>query len=419
MIKLFNFNKSLILKNKNFRNLWLARTVSYFGDSLYNIALMWFVYEKTGSSFQVGMILVAKFLPQLFFSVFFGVWIDKWNRKWLMQISDLIQGITTSLFAFLLIINVFEFQYIYIITIILSLSNTLFGISNASIIPELVNNESLITANSLLSTSQQVAKLVGATIGGVLIALTSEAIVVAINAVTFLVSIVFIQFIKYEYTSNKLDGVKTSLFKDIVEGFSWLRKQRILLTLIIIGTLSNVALGPTNVLPPMLIKEDFNGTAASLGIFDSFIGVGLLVGAIFVGIVSPKKIGLWFSFGLGLQGIAILVISFSPNLNWVNLGNLILGLAIIITNVPMSTLFQIMIPTKLRGRVNSISSIAFNFSIPITYGVVGVLADKIGAQEVYGIASGILLICVILAFTNKSLFNANIGVCQESKYESN
>lgn len=68
----------------------------------------------------------------------FGVWIDKWNRKWLMQISDFIQAFTTGVFAVLLFVDVFELQYIYFITIILSLCNNLFGISNTSILPELV-----------------------------------------------------------------------------------------------------------------------------------------------------------------------------------------------------------------------------------------------------------------------------------------
>lgn len=189
------------------------------------------------------------------------------------------------------------------------------------------------------------------------------------------------------------------------------------MTLILIGMLSNVALGPTNVLPPMLIKEDFNGTAAALGVFDSFIGIGLLAGAVFVGIVSPKKIGMWFSFGLGMQSIGMFVISFSPNLIFANLGNLILGIAIIITNIPMSTFFQVMVPTNMRGRINSISSVSFNFSIPITYGVVGILADKIGAQEVYAIGTAMLFICVVLAFTNKELVKSFIGADEGKKQE--
>lgn len=117
-----------------------------------------------------------------------------------MQISDFIQAFTAGVFAVLLFVDVFELQYIYFITIILSLCNNLFGISNTSILPELVKKDLLITANSLLSTSQQVARLVGSTVGGILIAYTGEATVIAINAITFFVSLAFIQFIRYEYT---------------------------------------------------------------------------------------------------------------------------------------------------------------------------------------------------------------------------
>ncbi len=83
----------------------------------------------------------------------------------------------------------------------------------------------------------------------------------------------------------------------------------------------------------------------------------------------------------------------------------------------MSTFFQVMVPTNMRGRINSISSVSFNFSIPITYGVVGILADKIGAQEVYAIGTAILFICVVLAFTNKELVKSYIGADEGKKQE--
>lgn len=408
MTTLNNMNFVKLFSNVNFRYLWLARTISYCGDSLYNITLMWFVFNKTGSSFQVGLILVAKFLPELLFGMIFGVWIDKWNKKKLMQISDLIQAMTTGILAVMIATDTFQLYFIYIITIILSLSNNIFGTSQVSILPELVEKEKLVTANSLISISNQTARLLGATVGGILIALTGEAYTIAIDSGTFILSLICIQFIKYFPTTTQRISQKQSIFADISEGINWLKKQKILVLLIILGTLSNIALGPSNVLPPMLIKNDFQTDAAALGIFDSFIAFGLLIGGILVSMISPIKIGLWFSSGLALQCAGVLIISLSPNLFLANVGNLVLGVAIIFTIIPMSTLFQVMIPSNMRGRVNSVSSIAFNISIPITYGFIGMLADQIGAKGCYGIASAILCLCATLAFSNKILLKYTI-----------
>ncbi|PJI10429.1 MULTISPECIES: MFS transporter [Clostridium] len=401
----------LLYNNSNFKNLWLSRVISYFGDALYNITISWYIFSTTGSAFKVGLVLIAKFLPQVIVGMFLGVLIDKYNKKSLMQLSDITQAIVTLIFAILIAAHAFTYSYIFIINIFLSLAGVLFGTSQSSLLPELVQKDELISANSLLSISQQTANLTGSIIGGVIVSLLGEFFSIFIDSMTFFLSFICIYFIHYKIsTSNINEGITLKgMFMDVGEGIYWLKNQIELVLLIVIGMISNIALGVTNVLPSMLIKVNFKGNSSALGIFELSIGLGLLIGGLFIGLISPKRVGKMFLIGLAVESIGMLGIFISPNFAAACTGNFVIGFGVTIFNIPMSTLFQIMIPANIRGRVNSISSIAFSISIPITYGAIGAIADVIGAKVCFAIASLLTAMCLCIGASNKKLVKSSLN----------
>lgn len=412
-------NYRLLLKhNADFRYLWLARACSCFGDSLYNLAISWLVYSMTGSSLQVGLVIVAKFLPEMILGLFIGAWVDRLNPKLLMQLSDAAQALLTGTLAVLMLTGQLQLVHIYLITALLSISGNLFATSQSSLMPELIKDKAyLISANSLLSVSLQITRILGTVAGGILVASIGNSGAVIGDAVSFILSLALIQRIKHRSRagSHSRAGSSLSIFAEIREGWEWLRGQTAMLLLILLGTLSNIALGPSNVLPPMLIEKLLQGGSGELGIFNAAIGIGLLLGGLFVGTRSPRRIGVWFSCGLGVQGLGMCVIALSPVFWTACFGNLILGFGVTVTVIPMSTLFQLLVPAALRGRVNSISSMAFNLSIPLTYGGVGILADRIGAQVCFGLAATLFAVCMITGLTSSHLRSLDIGTPRSSR----
>lgn len=401
---------NLLKKNRKFKKLWLSRTVSFLGDSMYNITLSWYIFSKTGSALQVGIILVAKFLPELFFGISFGVLVDRYNKKNLMRLADSIQAIITLIFTILVAIGSFNIFEIFIINIFLSLAGNLFGTSVNSWLPELVNKEDLVSANSFLNISRQISNLVGTAIGGVLVASIGEMTSIFIDSLTFLISFLFVSSIQYNYNKKIVDNALNikKVFSEAKEGASWLKNQMLLVILIFIGTLLNIALGPTNILSAMLVRKNFHGNSFMFSLFDALIGLGLLLGGMFIAAISPKKIGMWFLGGIFCQTFGMFLIFISPYFFVACTGNFILGFGVTCATIPMSSLFQMMIPADIRGRVNSISSILFNISIPITYGFVGMIADIIGAKLCYGISFIILCICIIIGFKSRELLNCKL-----------
>lgn len=393
----------LLRKNQSVRALWLGETISSFGDFFYDIAIMWYVFSKTGSGLQTALVMVLTFLPQAVMGPFLGVLADRMNRKRLMQLGSFVQACLMGVLTLLIYFKVASIVEIYIITVLMAIFQLVYTPARSGMFPDIVPVDQLMTANALFSMSQQTARLIGSTSGGAIIALAGAAPAVGLDAVTFLVSVICVGRIPHIHRSRDASVGTSSMIRDLSLGWQWLLSKRALLVLISIGTLSNIALGPTNVLPPMLIKNDLHANAAALGVFDASIGLGMLLAGVLLGSLSVRHVGRLFSLGIGLQGIAMVIVALSPVLWIACAGNFVLGVAVVTTILPMSTMFQILIPGDMRGRINAISSSLFTIFIPITYGGVGILGDAVGARWSYGFGAALLLLCMTVGMMVPSL----------------
>lgn len=157
----YQFPFRMLKSNRNVRNLWVGETVSYFGDNFYDIVIMWFVFAKTGSGLQTGLILVSAFLPQVIVGPFLGVLADRWNRKRMMQAASVIQAVLTSILMILMLLHSVEMWEIYGLTILLSVVQLAYSPARAGMFPDLLGGDELMSGNALFNTSQQIARLVG------------------------------------------------------------------------------------------------------------------------------------------------------------------------------------------------------------------------------------------------------------------
>lgn len=390
----------LLFASQPYRNLWLGQTVSYFGNSVYSLAISWQVYTLTGSSVQVALLLISAFLPQMLLGLFLGAAADRWNRKLLMMLSDWVRAIATAALALSFALDWFALWQIYLVTICLSLSDLLFSTSQNAMLPELVAKEHLLRANSLMATSRQLNRLIGATAGGLLVATFGAVWAIGINSLTFLVSLFFLYRLILPHSEQERPSperpAKPPLWTEAKAGLAWLKSQPILLVLILIGMISNIALGPTNVLPSMYIQDELGADSHALGLFDGAIALGLIAGGLLVSLLAPKRIGLWFLTGLGLQGIGMLFVAVAGHLYIACLGNLLLGLAVMLASLPMSTLLQLLTPSDMRGRVNSVMTMGLNLAIPVTYGGIGIIGEWLGSRNTYGLGATLLFACVLV-----------------------
>jgi MFS family permease len=191
--------------------------------------------------------------------------------------------------------------------------------------------------------------------------------------------------------------------RDLQVAWQWLRKHTALLVLIIIGALSNIAIGPSNVLPPMLIRDALHAGAQALGFFDASIGLGVIVGGLVLGSLPSERVGRLFLAGLGLEGLALGIISMAHVVFVAYAGNFVLGLGLVAANLPTATLLQSMVPDSMRGRITGLGGMLNTVTIPLSYGGIGMLGDTIGARGCFAMAGGLMGGCVALGFATRDI----------------
>ncbi|HEY3028636.1 MAG TPA: MFS transporter, partial [Bradyrhizobium sp.] len=182
-----------ILRRRNFALLWFGQLISIIGDWVLFIALPFYVYDMTGSALATGMMFAAQLLPSLLLGSVAGVFVDRWNRKRVMIASDVLRGLV--LLLLLVVRSPDQLWVVYLVAIAQSTIGQFFVPAKNAIIPNLVDENELIGANSLNAVSDSVTRLIGPSLGGMLMAWLGLTSVVLVVSASFLVSALMIALI--------------------------------------------------------------------------------------------------------------------------------------------------------------------------------------------------------------------------------
>src|SRR5690242_16690404 len=174
------------LRQRNFAFLWFGQVISLIGDWVLFVALPFYIYTLTGSTLATGIMFIVQTLPRLFFGSVAGVFVDRWDRKYTMVIANLIQALI--LVPLFLVRSQDVSWIIYLCAFADSLVSQFFNPAQTAIIPMLVEEKELLPANSLNSMSQELTRLVGPSLGGLLFGLLGISSVITLDLISFLVS---------------------------------------------------------------------------------------------------------------------------------------------------------------------------------------------------------------------------------------
>src|ERR1700704_5028383 len=177
-----------LLRTRNFGLLFSGQAVSQIGDSMNKVALLWFVYELTGSAFKMAVIGVLQTIPPLIFGPLIGVYLDRTKKKPVMIWVDLIRTGLVLVIPLLYGLEALTLERLYVLVFALSIVSTVFGPALASAVPLLVPRAHLTAANALIQSTTNIGLLIGPAISGVSIAMIGAPNVLYLNAATFMVS---------------------------------------------------------------------------------------------------------------------------------------------------------------------------------------------------------------------------------------
>ena len=157
-----------LLRNPTFLLFFFGNIISLIGFGFNLVAVRWLLLQETGSEFALGKIMALATAPGVLLALFSGIIIDKVNRKWLMVFLDGFRFIVICVFLLVLASSGFKISYLYPVTILMGLGNSIFWPTAQAFVQELVSERDYFPANAVLSASYQVGSLLGAGLGGIL-----------------------------------------------------------------------------------------------------------------------------------------------------------------------------------------------------------------------------------------------------------
>lgn len=362
--------------NKNFTILSTANIISGVGNIIYNTTLTWWITNVTGTAKYVGYIMSASMIPVVILGPLSGVISDKFNKRKILIYSDIVSGIVTFFVCIILYIKKLNIPFLVICSFLLGASNTLFKPTVKSIIPEIVNNESLVKANSYLNGMFEIIRIISPLIAGLIIKIPYLGILGAfvINSISFFVSALLEIFIKYTNNTNK--SKDKSILTPLKKGFSYIWKVRTLRIIIITVCITNFFLASFEVLIPLYVKNVIMGSSS----YYSYLLSSFSIGGICISIILMKKnietiTMRLLGIPLILSGILLIIMSIITNKYLLLIIILLLGLNESLFNVMFFSFIQTSVKDEFLGRAFSIIFLLNMLLTPISYVCFGYLGD--------------------------------------------
>jgi MFS transporter, DHA3 family, macrolide efflux protein len=390
-----------VLFNPDFFLLWVGRLISQIGDKFYSIALAWWILQKTNSPVIMGLLMVASALPGVLLAPLAGAWIDRWYRKPVIIIADVIRGLVVIVVAVLAILNILEVWHVFAVAVVISLGAAFYDPTVQAIVPQIVPEEELPKANSFNQFNGGISTVMGPVLGAVAVSFLGFATVFVINGLSYLVSAACGWFMDIPVTGRS-DVVNNSAWSDVRAGMSFLVKQRHILIVIGIIGLVHFFYGSLLVSLPFLARELTGNGLRNLGYCQTLLGLGLVLGSIYHGLSNKKNMPdlHLFRFVSGLGGCLLLIglLKFmfvrSPIAYLIIMA--FIGIAVANASIDWQTILQTNTPNDMAGRVFGIASMMGNVSLPVAFGLFGILLNISSVRFLLTLSGALLVIATII-----------------------
>ena len=265
-----------VFRNPSFTRMWTAQLISTIGDAFTMIAAGIYVFRLTGSTLQVGLMLMATSIPTMLIGLVAGVFVDRYDRKKIMVWADLIRGGLVFLIPILLLYNV---AWLYVIVLLVSSVGTFFHPAFDSVLPEMASDEELTAANSMIAISSFGSTAVGFAASGLIAAYSIEW-AFYIDAATFLISALFLSGIKIAPQETKEETNVSSVYNNLRDGLQLLFSHQILRSILMIGTAYSLSIGVWNTMLLPFATEALRATEFEYGLQEGLTSIGFVIGSL-------------------------------------------------------------------------------------------------------------------------------------------
>ena len=380
------------LRHRNYRLFFAGQSVSLVGTWVTRIATSWLVYRLTGSELLLGITGFAGQIPLLILTPFAGVLADRWNRHRILVITQVLSALQSLALGVLALSGRITVTHIILLQIAQGVINAFDTPARQAFVVEMVEDRAdLPNAIALNSSMFNASRIIGPSIGGVIIAAVGEGWCFLIDAVSYAAVIVSLLAMRLPVRVQHV--ARARILEELRSGvgyvFGFAPVRELLLNVALVGTMGM----PYAVLMPVFAAKVLHGGAYTQGMLMTASGVGALLGTVYLAsrhtVVGLGKVIIAATM---LLGTALIVFSFSHTLV-LSLAVLpFVGAGMMLQAASANTILQTIVDEHLRGRVMAFYTVAVLGTMPIGSLVAGILADRIGAPRTILIGA---VVCIL------------------------
>lgn len=415
-------NMNLVNNQQNetwLRNIVLflsSQTISLFGSSLVQYAIMWHITLTTESGMMMTLYIICGFIPTFILSPIAGVWADRYNRKILIVLSDGLIAFATLILAILFIMGFDSIWLLFVMAAIRAFGAGIQTPAVGAILPQVVPKEKLTKVNGVNGSIQAIIMFVSPMVSAALLATTAIEIIFFIDVITAAIAIVtMLSFVKISVHEKAAEKQTTSYFADFKEGLSYVNSNSFLKSFFVFFAIFFVLMAPAAFLTPLQVTRSFGSDVWRLTAVELAFSIGMIAGG---GIIAAwggfrNKIST-MTLASVIMGVCTLTLGIAPSF-WLYLIFMgVFGIAMPIFNTPTTVLLQEKISEEYLGRVFGVLGMISTSMMPIGMLIFGPLADIIRIEWLL-IGTGLfMLVLTVFLSRNKALIEAGEPVVTEA-----
>jgi MFS family permease len=382
------------LRQRNYRLFFFGQLVSVAGTWMQTVAQSFVVLDLTHSGTQLGLTSAARFLPMFVFGPLGGVFADRMDRRRVLYVTQTLSGLLAGVFAVTVGTHSIRLWIVYLLALALGFVNVFDNPARQSFISEMVSAGDLPNAVTLNSVAMNMARVLGAALGGVIAAAIGLALCFTINALSFGAVLVSLAAMRSSelFPAKRVSRQK----KQVRQGLRYVRNTpELLIPLLMIAVIGTLA-WEFQVSLPLMASKVFHGGAASYGVMASVMGGGAVVGGLISAARARPRARALCLAAIG-WGIAILAAAVAPSFALELAALVFVGYGSITFNSLAKTTLQLAAKPEMRGRVMALWALAWLGSTPIGGPIVGWAGQAFGARWALVIGGVAALACGVLA----------------------
>lgn len=402
-------NSLRALRSPNFRRYYVGQTVSMIGTWVQSVALMWLAYRLSDSTWFTGLVGFLQSIPHLFLGPFAGVLGDRVNRRTLLMTVLSLLALQSTALAVLAGTNLITLPQLAALALLAGILNAFETPTRQSIFVQLLDRrEDLPNAIALNSMLMNGTRLIGPSIGGLLIALSSETICFALNAASYLAVVGALWYVQLPARNARAPSHPLA---DLAEGWRYamgmLPVRRMLLTLALVS----FSISPYSTLMPAMAVKAFGQGAGLVGLFIGAVGLGAFISAVTLARrPSVRGLARWLPAAAVIAGLGSFGFGLSTNVYASMLLMMMAGFGMFMTGAACNTIIQTVVDEEKRSRVMSYYTMFFIGIAPFGHYLAGWLAEHVGVRVTFLLGGGLALVTGVVFALQLPTFRSHLRV---------